>query len=423
MRRILWLGIVLAACDQPPTVQPGPGLQSFSASSDVWSGGELIVTSQGFAVASLPDILLDEQLLGVRRVDDTTVVAVVPDRPGPHTLRVVASGVDHHAVVIQLRGFVDRVEGPLLSGRTEPGLDPRYLFGSGPSSLRRWNVRTNKAVDLGDTVHAVSCTGGVGPGPSLGEIVVLTGGCATGRWMVWHTEPLYPLADTAAAATDRFVAVLGSGRWVVSNASDFSLYACDGGSCTSESIPGLAGSDVVRSPRADRAALVARTIGDLATPGVPVLDVALGTVGYRVPALRAAQGAAFSSGGDTLYLAGDSASAFALVAIQASNGALLASRRLDYTPCAVAADPAQPWLYVAGIAATPGSAQSLLQVFDRGTMNSITTLHVTSDIAYGHNFCRILVNPVEHRVYVADTWAGEHNPAAHAQLYSFETPH
>ncbi|HYU30361.1 MAG TPA: hypothetical protein VEK83_15125 [Gemmatimonadales bacterium] len=416
---LIWVGIVLAACDKIPTVQPRPELQTYRATPDVWSGGELVVTSHGFAAESLPDILLDGQLLAVRRVDDTTVAAVAPDRPGPHTLRVVARVVDPHAVVVQLRGFVNRIEGPLLSGRTEPGRDTRYLFGSGPTGLRRWNIRTNKAIELGDTVHAVSCTRGVGPGPNVSDLVLLTGGCSTGRWLVWHTEPLYPLTDTASAMTDHFVAVLQTGRWVVLADATFSVTACDSGVCTAETIPGTAVSDVVRSPRRDRAVLLAGTIGDSGTPGVPVIDVGLGSVGYRVPALSAAQGAAFSSAGDTLYLAGESATAFTIVAVRASDGQLFASRSLDFEPCAVAPDQSRPWLYVAGVTTT---GQSRLEVFDRETMQALTTLHVVTDIPYGHELCRILPNPVEHRVYVAETWAGEHNPAAHAQLYVFETP-
>lgn len=61
------------------------------------------------------------------------------------------------------------------------------------------------------------------------------------------------------------------------------------------------------------------------------------------------------------------------------------------------------------------------QVFDRATMDLVTTLHVTSDITYGTQLCRIAQNPLERRD-VVETWAGEHNPTALAQLYSFETP-
>ncbi len=422
-RQIGWLSLVLAACEQLPTKIEQPQLQPFRATTEVWSGGKIVLTSAAWtAPAVLPQVLLDEQPLDVHRIDDTTIAAAVADAPGPHVLRVIAPAVDRQSVVVHLRGFVERIEGPLLSGRTEAGRDPRYVFGNGPTSLRRWNVATNKAVDLGDTVHAVSCTGGVGPGPAVGDVVLLTGGCVSGRWMLWHTEPLYPLPDTTSVLSVRFVAVLSAGRWVAVDGQNFSVHACDGASCTSELISGTLSRDVVRSPRGDRAALLSRVLGDSGTAGVPVVDVALGKVGYRVAALSAAHGAAFSSGGDTLYLAGDSLAAFALVAIRASDGAVLTARRLDYEPCAVASDPVAPWVYVAGL--SQASGRSLLQVFDRGTMDLITTLRVTSAIAYGDRsrLCRIMPNPIEHRVYVVDTWAGEHNPAAHAQLYSFETP-
>jgi len=194
--RMLWLGLVLAACDRLPTEHRLPPPQSFSASPDVWSGAELTITSQGLAAESLPVVLLDDQFLGVRRVDDTTVVASAPDRPGPHALRVVASGVDQRPVVVQLRGFVDRVEGPLLSGRTEPGRDVRYLFGSGPTGLRRWNIRTNKAIDLGDTVHAVSCTRAWGRDPRSGISCSRATAATADGGLYGIPSRLYPMTDT-----------------------------------------------------------------------------------------------------------------------------------------------------------------------------------------------------------------------------------
>lgn len=111
----------------------------------------------------------------------------------------------------------------------------------------------------------------------------------------------------------------------------------------------------------------------------------------------------------------------ALVAVRADDGQRLTSRTLDYTPCAVAVDTTQRWLYVAGLTVGP-TRRSVLQVFDRATMDLVTTLHVTSDITYGTQLCRVVQNPLERRVYVVETWAGEHNPTALAQLYSFETP-
>lgn len=424
MRRFLWLGLVLAACARiPDRVPTGTEPYDFAVSVDVWSGSELSITSAGLrGAANLPTVLLDGSALPTRRIDDTTLSATLPDSPGPHSVRLASTGFDPRAVPVYLRGFVSYIEGPELSGRIEPGRDPRYVFGSGPLSLRRWNVASNKVIDLGDTVHAVSCTRGVGPGPNVGEIVV-TPGCASGRWSVWHTEPLYPLADTAAVRTARVVAVLATGRSVVLGVDTVFVSACDGGTCTIESVPGTEGRDVVRSPRGDRAAFLTRIVGASGAPGAPVVDVTLGKIGYRVTALREARGAAFSNGGDTLYLAGAEGPSgpFTLVAVRAGDGTSLTSARLEFEPCAVAVDPAAPWLYVAGIT---GTGQSRLAVFDLASLDVITTLRVTSPVAFGSStrLCRIMPNPVGHLIYIVDTWAGAHDPAVRAQLFSFETP-
>jgi hypothetical protein len=63
----------------------------------------------------------------------------------------------------------------------------------------------------------------------------------------------------------------------------------------------------------------------------------------------------------------------------------------------------------------------MLQVFDRGTMAPITTLHVSSSTTFGTQRCRIVQNPIARRVYVVETRTGEPSGAL-AQLYSFETP-
>ena len=419
--RALGLVLLSVACEKLPPIPAVVEPQAFRAITEIWSGSSVTITSPAFAAPDLPAVLLDGQPLSATRVDDTTLLAPVPDAPGAHSLRVVSKDVVATPVVIYLRGYLERVEGPALSGRVEPGRDPRYLFGSGPTSLRRWNIATNKAVDLGDSVHAVSCTRGVGPGPNIGELVLLTGGCESGKWILWRTEPLAPLSDTTSVITTDFVAVLRTGRWVVLDGGVFSVVACDPGeACVSEAVAGLVGSDVVRSPRGDRAALVGQPTGG-AFAEVPVLDLDAGRVGYRTPGLSAVNGAAFSPRGDTLFVAGDSAGAFALVAVDAGTGQRLASRALDFVPCAVASDTVQRWLYVAGLTTGAAARRSVLQVVDRGTMAPITRLHVGSSTTYGTQLCRIVQNPIARLVYVVETSTGD-LPGALAQLYSFETP-
>ena len=423
MRRVLLLSVVLVACGEVPGLSTGSELHSFGVSLDVWSGSELIVRSAGLSgLSSVPQVWLDGAPIPTRRLNDTTLAATIPDAPGPHSMQLVGTGFDPGSVIVHLYGYVEHVEGPELSGRTEPGLDPRYVFGSGPASLRRWNVASNKTIDLGDTVHAVACTRGVGPGPNAGEIVLLNGGCA-GRWTVWHTEPLYPMADTAPVMTENLVAVPAAGRSIVLGSDTVFVSACAGGTCTTEAVPGTEGRDVVRSPRGDRAALLTRLVGNPGAPGAPVVDVALGKVAYRIATLSEARGAAFSGGGDTLYVAGRSASAsntFTLAAVRAADGAPLTSRALEFAPCAVATDPGGAWLYVAGLT---DAGQSRLQVLDRASLDAITMLHVTSSAVFGHDdrLCHIMPNPTGHLVYIVDSQA-EHDSAARAHLFSFETP-
>ena len=425
MRRTLCLALLLVACAELPPIPTVIERQPFHASTDVWSGSAITITSAAFAGgAPLPAVLLDQLSLDARRIDDTTLIASIPEAPGPHDLRVVAKNVDTASTVVYLRGFVQHVEGPFLSGRVESGRDPRHVFGNGPTTLRRWNIATNKTIDYPDSLHAVTCTRGVGPSPTVGDLVLLTGGCTAGTWMVWRPEPLTATDTTSVAVTD-FVAVLRADRWIVLDGGVFSLVACESVTvCISEAIAGLVGTDVVRSPRGDRAALLARPAspGGGPTNGMPVVDVAEGAIGYHVPALSGVQGAAFTPEGDTLFLAGDSAGVPALAAVLAADGARLATRTLGLSPCAVAVDGAHRWLYVAGQVTSSPGPQSVLQVLDRTTLNAVTTLHVTGAAGYGRSLCRIVQNPIESRVYVVTTWAGEHNPGAHAQLYSFETP-
>lgn len=423
MRRMLCLALLLVACGELPPIPTVIERLSFRASTDVWSGSSVTITSAAFdGAASHPAVLLDQVPLEARRIDDTTLIASIPDAPGPHYLRVVAKNVDTASIIVYLRGFVQHVEGPFLSGRVESGRDPRHVFGNGPTTLRRWNIATNKAIDYADSLHAVACTRGVGPSPTAGDLVLLTGGCAAGTWMVWHPEPLAATDTTSVAVTD-FVAVLRTDRWIVLNNGVFSLVACESAAvCTSQAIAGLVGTDVMRSPRGDRAALLGRPGGPGQTNGIPVVDVAGGAVGYHVPLLTGVEGAAFTPEGDTLFLVGDAAGVPALAAVLAADGASLATRTLAVSPCAVAADGAQRWLYVAGLATSAGDTTSVLQVLDRATLSVVTTLLVTGADGYGGKRCRIVQNPIESRVYVVATWAGEHNPAVHAQLFSFETP-
>src|SRR5688500_18264253 len=109
----LTAALVLVGCDKLPQVPVVGEPQPFRASTEVWSGSAITITSPAFVGdVSLPAVLLDEQPLDAQRVDDTTLIAPVPDAPGAHTLRVIAGDVVPTPVVVQLRGFVEHAEGP-----------------------------------------------------------------------------------------------------------------------------------------------------------------------------------------------------------------------------------------------------------------------------------------------------------------------
>ena len=226
--RILALGLVLAACHEAPSAQPEP-LPFALGSADVWSGGEVTILSAAFAQsAPLPAVLLDADTLSVRRSDDTTLIATLPDLPGPHTIRVASPVVLPVAATLTLRGFVAWRAGPLFSGRTAPGVTPTTVFGNGPNSLRRWDVSSDAVLDYPDTVHAVACTRGVGSGPSPGQLVLNTGTCFGTRWMLWQVDPQLVWLDSAAStSSDRWVIALAQTRYVIPGPHLFTLLACD----------------------------------------------------------------------------------------------------------------------------------------------------------------------------------------------------
>lgn len=429
MRRWACLAVLLGACERPVDVPIAP---VSLVSDDVWSGSELRMTSPGFvpSAARVPVVLLDADTLALRRLDDTTFVAPLPDRPGPHALRVRSPLVLPLQTTVTLRGFLNSETGPGMSGRTEPGIEPTELFGSGPDGLRRWNVATGETFDYPDTLHMVADARGVGPGIHRGHVVLQTrvGGTTPRRvWMIWRMWPNVVLVDTmpSEVSSDRFVAALAFRRYAFPASHWFLLRACDGTPCAAQNLTAESGFDVVRSPRGDRAALLAHVVPD---SGAPIVDIASGTTAYFVPPLRSATGAAFTGDGDTLFLAGNDRPAglgvSLLLAVRASDGQLLVSDTLSYRTCGAALDQSRPWLYVAGIRLEgPGVFRSVLGVFDRRTLAPITMLHVPGDPVHGANFpCRILPSSVERRVYVIDTFEGEFHPTMRASFVRFDTP-
>ena len=418
LRVVIWAGAI--GCSDLST--PPEPKEFVLLTPEVWSGGEATVTSPAFAPpAGLPLVLLDSDTLSLRRIDDTTLGARLPDLPGSHVLRVVDSDVTPIGVTIHLNGFQDASVGPVLEGITQRWLQPTQVLGNGPTGLRMWDVSTGGTFDFPDSLQNVQCTRGVGPSSTAGRVVLFgpPGACQlTSRWFVWSLTPIPARLDSIGSATARIAGELSPGRHFIALTHSFLLEACD--TCTRTTYTAEGPHDLAFSPSGDRAVVIAYNFQGLS--GAPVLDAATARVSYVVPEMWEIDGAGFSAGGDTIYLAGsDSTWGPRLVAVHAADGHSLISLTPEVQPFAIALDPTRPWVYVFGWRSV--SHTLALEVLDGRTLQPIVTIGVPANQScFACGFYRILPSPLERRVYVIVTWDGDFMTGLTADVFRFDTP-
>jgi hypothetical protein len=417
--------LALGACIEPASAPPEP-VPVALLTPEVWSGGEAVLASAAFTPdRGLPVVLVNDDTLVMRRLDDTTVAVRMPDLPGTQSLHVLAADVLDLPIAIELRGFESWGEGPLLSGRLQvlPGWPPSVV-GSGASSAVVWNLQSAATTPLPDSLHDPTCSRGVGPSYAPGSVALIPTCLPDTRWWSWSLRPQVELTEDSLCGAGHFVAELAPGRVVSVGAHDVAISLPDSATCTRSFLAGAEGTyDVVSSPRGDRAVIIAfgYPTGYGGTGGVPVLDVATGQVAYEITQVRANPSAAFSADGDTLFVTGDDAAPeTVLLAVRATDGQPLQSRSLALQAWAVAPDPERPWLYVTGHAGGHGQ----LLVLDRASLALLATVG-TPDTVNGFQCCdvvaHIVPSPAEQRVYVISTleWWG---PTYHAYITRFRTP-
>jgi hypothetical protein len=125
----------------------------------------------------------------------------------------------------------------------------------------------------------------------------------------------------------------------------------------------------------------------------PVID-RFGSIAYTIDTLFHVSGAAFSSAGDTIFLTAsvrdttarnDMGARFALVALEAATGRVLAARPFasDRALQDVVVDPVRPRLYVGGIQTEESASgrhfRQYLTVLDRGTLDVVADMPAPSD--------------------------------------------
>jgi hypothetical protein len=425
---LLWL----LGCTEPAWAPPEP-VPVALLTPDVWSGGEAVLASAAFTPdRGLPVVLLNDDTLVVRRLDDTTVAARLPDLPGTQVLHVLTQDVLDFPIVVELRGFESAGSGPILSGRLQvlAGVRPTVV-GTGVTGAVVWNLQTTIGTPLPDSLHDPMCAGGVGP--SYAGITLVPSCQYADRWWSWRLRPTVELVDDSLCGGwyNAFAVELGHGRGLALGTDEVWLSYRDGLTCSRSHLVWAGASDVVISPRGDRAAIIAQGYGSRhyldtanAPLGMPVIDVEGGRIAYEVGSLHGPSGAAFSNEGDTLFVVGRDASGRqeVLLALRAADGQLLRSLVVPLKSWAIAVDPVRPWVYVGGYTLPEGRTQLL--VFDRKSLALLASVGAPDSVS-GFTCCdfgtRIVPSPAEQRVYVV--WAPHYRvEAAPAFLTRFRTP-
>lgn len=315
-----------------------------------WSGGEIALVSTGF-IGTQPRVRLGADTVAVRRVDDSTVAALVP----PEASGILAISVVHEADSLPLGdvtiyGFTGIADGPSLSGFVLPipGAPTPQFYANGATGLVRGDARFSTVTTFADSVQGPNCQ--IGPGPSFDPSHVVgtpPNGIGCGQPIVWQVTPsLLPL-DTIPGIPGqaRLIAEVAPRKWLRTSITYAAAIEATDPVPIFRYYDGVGMNEIHQiriSPRGDRVAGVAAE-NDIWVFGVTPFDTV-----YTVGTIYQGRGAAFSLSGDTLFGIGlDSLGAALLVAVNATTGAELGRLELALPPLGLALDPIRPWIYVA----------------------------------------------------------------------------
>ena len=415
IRASLAFAVLLGACSEPNTTKPEP--QPYTVvTPDVWAGEDVLITSPGFAPAGEPpSVSINGVTVNSRFVNETTLAVATPSARGSYVLRVSSPYVMDLPATVFLRGFIAQETGPSLFGRLEVLPGPPAVLGQVADGVVRWNIQARTATRVMGVQHDGSCVWGIGSSYTPSHLVLHYGTCPieTG-WSIWRMAGTPTPFDSIPLATRSISVELAPKKTLYSDHHEFWLVDCDTTPCRNDFVTAERVTDVVFSPPRHR--LV--PLGAFLPPdGVPIVDPATARVVYRIPRIRLPYGAAFSLGGDTLFVGGLSGSAVDapshIVRARASDGQVDTIIDVPQTVVAIEVDPVRPWLYI--MFGDPPS----FDVWDRRTLTRIASFPIPGKSCLCFWKTKILPSPLEHRVYVASTHLAE---GAAASLLVFDTP-
>jgi len=389
--------LALAACSDQPTVPPDITVQVMEPV--VWAGTDWVLRSPGFAaLPTLPTVTLDDSTLAVTVVDDSTLTVRAPSAGGTHTL-TLHTGTQILSGSVEVAGFLGVRTTIALSGwplALEPG-SPVMIAGAG-TTLAQVNAGTGIATAL--------------PIPHYGNLLLSPGASfrANGvvatayddstqsafRPRIWALGASPMVVDSAPPSNAFQVVELSAGTWLM---AAHHFYRIIKNGVASPDTPLEESERAVFSP--DRSLVALTTDGG---PAPPVLEAATGSVRYALP-LEPVGAAAFTSGGDSLFVVGWDLSRPAgqrgrLATVASGTGQLLDDAQVPEGNWAnIVLDPRGRWIYV-----TEYSTADVL-VIDRHGMTPVVPLQVVgpcTGLPYGCDFGQVGtgVDPVQRRLHV-----------------------
>lgn len=407
MRRVLILLLSVAACSDPATARDD--FEARVSSPHAWSGGSVEIVSTDFGDSALPDVVIAGDTLVAERLDDTTLRVDIPSlKYGTYPVLLVGTGFEKIIGDVVVHGFIESKPMPGIVGYPmvwpPTGLNPTVLTNQG-NHLAFIDLRTGASFAFPDSVHDTNCADGPGPTYQWDRVLLAAlrmsangVGCVFDAWIL-SSDLKLTLLDTAVT--------YGSLGSEISPSVSMSVGAHDIWT-TGGTAPFTGRYEDTRNirlcPKANIATIVASFTHD---NGLPFFDGTTGGLRFAVPELSSGDGAAFTSGCDTVYVAGrDRTDAnTVLIGLTTADGQVFRADTLPTTSSDVALDPTGRWLFLASYS----NAGPVILVLDRATFERLGTLAFP-----GQGVFAFALSGAYGRLYAFDGFRGE------SVAYSFD---
>jgi hypothetical protein len=377
------VSLVAAACSGT-TTGPVPLGEITVLDRSVWSGGTVRIRSGDFRTFGDGAVLdIGSESLALERLDETTLVAILPALPSmvlEPTVRF--DGFSFPVQSISVAGFVDAELVP----------DASSWFGDGQLAMLN-----NQPHAIGftsrDLVLVNLLTGVTNSYPNLHDFRMPYGPGPTWDPAIWIVDPTMgpvklvslpsgTIVDSLPEIQSQFTDVVARpspdvwARYAKSNELYWTFRPAPDSAYQSVTDHLFLPSPhaLVLSPRGDRIALISHS-----PPGeAPVLDPVVRDVAFQA---RRSHLATFSPDGTDLVMVSrertnDLEGTYSLLRrYRATDGAILANDSLDAAIHAIGIDPDDRWLFVAIGATDPGETPVWLEVRDPTTLAIVAVLH------------------------------------------------